>query len=435
MRTALFSIRMRTKNTTILFALLISTLFITTLFIRSVAIAADVMDAYSKVYPFSAEICAGTQVNPVNGAAGGKAGHIAVFLHGACSDRSQGFPQMKLCTSDRGTSASADMVLDNVNWIGTDGRDFLLTGGVSTDAPFDDNTYEKIVSKARDSRMFDNIHMHASYLAPAENPKNQTEMDLLSHEAVGTDYGMSLTRNVYCARVPMTQAQVQKSIDYLNGLNQHYYLGKVQYKWDMIEDNCAHLAHNTLSAAGYWPVTKTNEILPLQLFNLAVPLNQVIDIERRGNDVSLKNVRALFHDSTIRNALMKDGWIPVQPGILTDKTPYHAKGNAVFKASPDMSMILDIPFLQPEEREFENAFTEVRYKDLKANLLDFQSRYQDALKDQHPVEYWGERDADTQLGAGLYVSDELRAFYGRYYLYLNQQLKWVNQALDQLNSK
>lgn len=395
------------------------------------AFAADAPDLYSKLFPYSVEICMGTQTRQVGYAEGGSAGHSVAYIHGACIDRDYPYPQLKMCDPSHGVGVSDDQVLKNVNWIAVEDRDFFFNGSYPADKAFDQQDYEKVVAKAIATGMFDNIQVQSKYSQdPGENPNKYPDATFLPHEAIGSDYGLTLVRNVYCSRIPFSRDALANAIHELNEVNHHYYVEGNEFTWDVLKNNCAHATHNALAAAGYWSPLKTEAVLPVQLFNIAVPLNQVVDAETRGNDLQLENVRALYNDPVVRKAVLSGEPIPTRPGVLIEAMPQHLKDNKVFMDSPQLGLMLDMPLFSPMQRKMNRILREDRYIDLKTNLIDFKDRYEQALKNRVPVDYWSEVSAEGSERTP--VSSDFKNFESKYYEYLKQQLEFVNSALKQI---
>src|SRR5438067_13122776 len=61
---------------------------------------------------------------------------------------------------------------------------------------------------------------------------------------------MNFARTAYCARQPLTREAVGRAIAYLNAVNES--ARTRGYIWDAYTNNCSHVVHNAVAAAGVW---------------------------------------------------------------------------------------------------------------------------------------------------------------------------------------
>lgn len=395
------------------------------------ALAQDASDVYSKLFPYSAEICMGTQTRYIGHAEGAITGHSTLYIHGACVDRNYKYPQLKLCDPSKGAGVSVNIALKNVNWIAVEGRDFFFYGNQPDEKPFDQRAYENVISKAIAAGTYSDIQAQSKYSRdPEANPDKLPDESFFPRFAFGSDFAMALTRNVYCSRIPLSRAEIATAIDKLNRLNRHYSAEGNAYNWDLFKNNCAHLTHNVLAAAGFWESLMTEAALPVELLNIAVPLNEVVDAEVRGNDLPLENPRALYNDPIVRKAVLEGKRISTRPGVLFEALPQHLLGNSVYAESPQMGFMLDMPIFAPAKQKMNQILFENRYVQLKANLINFKQRYERAIKNRKPIEDWVESH-DENWGIPS-AEPEFESFYSKYYEYLERELEFVNSALKQV---
>src|SRR5665213_4508619 len=83
-------------------------------------------------------------------------------------------------------------------------------------------------------------------------------------------------------------------VDYLNGVNDLYKSGKTEYVWNVLQNNCSHLTHNALAAAGVWDHFPTNKFVLFAAFDFPVPKNEFINQLERTNDLPLANLLDLY---------------------------------------------------------------------------------------------------------------------------------------------
>jgi hypothetical protein len=67
-------------------------------------------------------------------------------------------------------------------------------------------------------------------------------------------------------------------IAFLNDKNREYAAGDADYNWSVWADNCAHTLRNALAAANIWSPLSVRATKVLQLFNLAVPANEFVNL-------------------------------------------------------------------------------------------------------------------------------------------------------------
>jgi hypothetical protein len=70
------------------------------------------------------------------------------------------------------------------------------------------------------------------------------------------------------------EAALARTVAYLDGLNDAYVSGRRDYRWSGVIDNCAHVLHNGLAAAGLWRPQSVNAFILLQAFSLSIPVDQ-----------------------------------------------------------------------------------------------------------------------------------------------------------------
>ena len=139
--------------------------------------------------------------------------------------------------------------------------------------------------------------------------------------SVGTDYGISLGRGRFCARVPVNREQLAAMVAYLNAQNAPYRAREREFEWKLVQDNCIHLAHNALAAAGVWKEWPTGQPLLLAVFDFPVPLNEFVALMRRTDETALLDRQTLHADTPARTALIQFDQLPVRPGAIVESRP------------------------------------------------------------------------------------------------------------------
>lgn len=386
---------------------------------------ADNDSAYSFLYPFYVELCAVSQINKKPGfgvdTSGGPGGHTVFYLSRVCRDRDAHYPTLVMCAPDtpedeQGVGLSVNAHFRNANWVATDGRDFLYNGALKPGEPLTRAAYERTQKIAEAKDIYDGIVFHSEVFD--DMPPGMDRRDFMYEVSVGTDYAVAFARYRYCGRVPVTRAQMVKIIDYLNGENAPYREGKT-FVWNVLENNCTHLAHNALAAADVWDDWPTDRFFLISAFDFPVPRNEFVNIMRRTNDMDLTDPSALYADATARRSLEKDGGLPTAPGALAEAVPA-VQDNDIYDT--DVNLIFyDEPILGHYQRDFDAIFSEPRYTDLRANLDYFAALY-DKVK--------------TELARKPKpAAADFAAFEARYARYVDRQVAEIGakmQALDRM---
>ncbi|HEX4194930.1 MAG TPA: hypothetical protein VHY80_17610, partial [Stellaceae bacterium] len=275
--------------------------------------------AYSLLYPFYVELCAVSQIKKKAGfgvdTSGGPGGHTVFFLSRVCRDRDAHYPTLVMCApgtpeDEQGVGLSVNAHFRNANWVATDGRDFFFDGDLKPGERLTHDAYERTQKTAEAKNIYDGVVFHDAVFK--DQPQGMDRHDFMYDVSVATDYAVGLARDRFCGRVPVTRAQMVKIIDYLNGENAPYRNGK-EFVWNVLENNCTHLAHNALAAADVWDAWPVDRFFLISAFDFPVPKNEFVNIMRRTNDLDLTDVSALYADDTARRSLEEDGHLPTEP--------------------------------------------------------------------------------------------------------------------------
>ena len=103
---------------------------------------------------------------------------------------------------------------------------------------------------------------------------------------IGTDLALTFARSVFCARIPVTEPMLDEVIAFLNDKNREYAEGEADYNWSVWADNCVHTLRNALAAANIWSPLSVRATKLRQLFNLAVPANEFVNLAELGTEGS-----------------------------------------------------------------------------------------------------------------------------------------------------
>ena len=210
-------------------------------------------------------------------------------------------------------------------------------------------------------------------------------------------------------------------MDYLNGLNDGYFNGEVDYNWSGYGDNCVHALRNALAAADVWAPKPVNLLKTLQLFNLAVPSNEVVNLAFRSNTFGLEDWWQVYSDRTMRESLMERGWLPTRHGALLTIVPVHAK-NELWETGRRI-LVLDIPLFGTKRKRIGRMYEDPRFTDVEANLRWWEGRYEGILEKRPPN--W---DAAPEGNEQLQVRK-------KYYEYIADQLEDVREKLVLVSRK
>jgi hypothetical protein len=385
-------------------------------------------EAYRSLYPYYAEYCAASQLKKKKGLgldiSSGIGGHSVFYLNGVCRDRSAGYPTIKLCDEisppdEDGVGLSVNAHYKNANWVATSGRDFFYHGTLKPGQRLTREVYEETLATAERMGILDGVLFHDEVFD--DQLKGMSRQRFMYEISVATDFALNFGRDRYCARVPLTREKMARVVDYLNGLNAPYQEGAKTFDWDVLTNNCSHVTHNALAAAGLWEVWEMGRFFLVAAFDFPTPKNEFVNLMRRTNDGPLADLDAVFADDAARRALMQGDGLPTEPGSLAEAEAAAAANDFY---DTDLALIFyDEPLTGSYETHFRQIFSEPRYTDLRANLAYFRDLYARIARQRRPL-------AD----AGGAERSAFAAFYARYYSYIDRASATVNAALASLNA-
>jgi hypothetical protein len=404
-------------------------------------LAVDTDEAtYSALFPYYAEACAVSEIRkkPGFGAeiiAGGPGGHAVLYLNGVCRDRSAGYPTIALCdpgAPGQGVGISANAHYRNANWVATEGRDFFFDGDLPPRERLTRLAYQRAQDKAKAQDVFAGVTFHEENFAdmPAgesrpDQPAGESRRDHMYELSIGTDYAIGFARHRYCARVPLERAQMANVVAYLNDANRPYKAGEKIYLWDVIRDNCTHLIHDALAAAGVWRRIQLPDFFLFAAAVFPVPKNEFVNLMRRTNDLPLENPRALYDDDAAREAVLRLGQLPTRPGALASARPV-VQDNEIYDTTLSL-IVYDEPFVERFTIWFREIFADPRYFDLRANLAHFAARYRAIAERRAPgSDRSPERAHDGSAGS------DYAAFEGRFHDVIARERAAVDARLAAL---
>jgi hypothetical protein len=333
------------------------------------------LNDYEKIFPIYGEFCGHTQIKKKEGhgraVTGNEFGHGGLYLKGACPDLTSAYPLLQACgptDTKSGMGISTDYAYQSVSWIASPDRHFYYWGDLQPGEKFTWERDLEISSKVISQGMFEGVTPSETALKkkPAEEPLQAFMLD----DNFGTDYALNLARSSACVRVPLSREMLDRMIDYLNGLNRRAHAEGNPFSG--FGNNCVHTWHNALAEVGLWAPIKTNRPFPFDLFDLAVPFNQVVDLIERTGEIPVEDPLALFKDAAVREMLLKWGRLPAGPGILLEEHAIFAD-NEVFHTDATPAL-LDPLGLGGKAKSYQRAIADPALIDLKENLIQWRAR-------------------------------------------------------------
>jgi hypothetical protein len=362
---------------------------------------------YDTLYPRYIEVCATSQINPLFAGAGGPAGHAVLYLKGVCRDTSAAYPRVKLCdpaTTDladpeSGTGVTVDRVLRNVNWLAVPGEKLFFYGNVGRYELMDREQLDAAVSEAEARGVFRGVEIHPEYLPPG--PPEEARHEASVNHFLATDFALSFGRSAYCVRFPVPEAALARTVAYLDELNDAYAGGRREYRWSGVFDNCAHVLHNGLAAAGLWRAQSVNAFILMQAFNLSIPVDQFSQAALI-TDSWLENPKAIYDNADFRRLLLAEGWLPFGHGVLFRVVAVHQR-NVMYDTRLTFFSLTDLLGLY--SRRVSGLIADARFTDVEINLLSFQKRYETLLANRGRRIYdEPEEDADYERFRAAYFA-------------------------------
>ena len=261
--------------------------------------------AYRAAHPLYAEYCALTQIKKKTGFGadirGEIGGHAVFYLNGACRVPGVGYPVLEPCpagSEEDGVGLSMNAHFRNAKWVATPGRAFFFEGNVPEGTPVTRATYAAVQREAQRRGIYDGVAFYPAVFA--NKPPAWSDTDWKYEVSVATDYAIALGRGRYCLRIPVDAAQMGRMIAFLNTENAPYRSGTEDFHWSVFQDNCIHLAHNALAAAGLVSPWRTHRFLPIAILDFPVPKNEFVNLARRTNDDWPPDPGALYADLPAR---------------------------------------------------------------------------------------------------------------------------------------
>jgi hypothetical protein len=384
---------------------------------------------YASIYPYYIETCAVSAMKKKPGLGfeyrGGSGGHAVVYMNGVCRDPKQSYPTVQMCddaeqSADSGVGLSSNGHFSNAVWVATPGRDFFFDGALRQGEGVNRDSYRRTQVRAKQLGIMNGVRFHEAVFD--DMPAGMTRGDFMYEASVGTDYGISLGRGRYCARLPVSQRQMRHVVAYLNAQNAQYRYGPQKFSMTVLTDNCSHFTHNLLAAADLWERWPTDRFILVSALSFPVPKNEFVNEIMRSDKLPLDNPVSLFRDPATRKAVLRDDWLPAGLGVIATATPIR-KNNEIYDT--DVNLIFyDILGLGSFQKDFDHITDDPLYTNLSDNLHHFASVYAQISAEWKPPEWWLAR-------AGLPPGDRssFMAFQSLYHDYVDRMSDRVNFAL------
>ena len=400
------------------------------------------MRTYNSLFPYYAEICAVTQFHQIGSKPGGWGGHATLFLNGAEIEPGASYPRLRLVAptdlfdEDSGVGISVNKIFDNVTWVAIPGRDEFFRGGLAPDQTLDRDSYEAAIQTTTTAGWFAGVGIKDSVMR--QRPPAMRPEEFVVRHSIGTDFALNFARTAYCARLPVSREAMGKVIAYLNRTNES--AQKSGYTWNMYTNNCSHVAHNALAAAGVWDpkvargpgtIDVARDVLSVaralalsQMSDFSFPANNFVRLYEAGNERPIDDAVAAFRNHDVRRT-MNDGWTSTGPGALIATYPIHdASRNEMFAAGRD-PFLFSVPMFWDKADKFKllTRHPPSIVTDLGANLAHYRDRYAQTLASRRTVS-----DDLRDLAPGE-NEDDFRIFYGRFYERIAEELKRTDARL------
>jgi hypothetical protein len=383
---------------------------------------------YEELFPSYVELCAVSQFRSLEKGMGGVPGHAVMYLKGACKDESAPHPTLRRCrrvaTSqddpEHGVGISVNRWTRNVNWIAIPGTDLFYEGGLEEGEALDREAFDAAVQASIEADVFEGVVLDPSY--PTTSSERGLE-DFVARHSLATDFALRFSRTSFCARLPVNAEMMGEIVEYLNAINQEYASGAADYDWSGYSDNCVHLLRNSLAAASIWRPRSVGATKLRQLFNVAVPANEMVNLAALGAEGPLDDGREVYRTDESRDALLDFDWLPRRHGALVTLIPVH-KPNELYDTRTRI-LVLEGPFSHRVTRRINRLVADPRFTDLEANLEYFREVYGDILLER-----------DEIIAGGFLPLRSVRYLRAskRYFGYVAAQLDEVEWMLERVES-
>jgi len=380
---------------------------------------------YEQLFPYYVELCATSQFRSKLKGEGGVAGHAVMYIKGACKDEQAPFPQLRRCRvaakelndPEHGAGVSVGRWFRNVNWVAVPGYELFYDGNLKAGERLTQSHFEATVHDAIEKGVYKGVEFQEH---PASSGATGLE-NFVAIEGIGTDLALQFARSAFCARLPVTEPMLNEVIDFLNDKNREYAEGDADYNWSVWADNCSHTLRNALAAANIWSPLSVRTIKVLQLFNLAIPANEFVNLAELGTEGNVADYRQIQDDGPQRDALYEFGWLPTRHGALLKTLPVH-EPNDLYDTAFRL-FTLQSPFRMGKTQHAIELLSDARFVDLGTNLRYFQDKYDAILASRNES-----RDALASVRGTPY-----RRIQRLHYDYIKSQRAETESMLNRLS--
>ena len=336
---------------------------------------------YDQFFPYYVEICATSQFRSKLKGEGGVAGHAVMYIKGACKDDQAPYPQLRRCRGvatrlddpEHGAGVSVNRWFRNINWVAIPGYQLFYEGNLKFGERLTEAQFAATLHEAIDKSIYKGVEFHdypsAGAGAGLEN--------FIANEGIGTDFALQFARSVFCARLPVTEPMLDEIIAFLNDKNREYAEGDADYNWSVWADNCAHTLRNALAAANIWSPLSVQAVKFRQIFNLAIPANEFVNLAELGTEGNISDYRQIQRDGPRRDTLHEFHWLPTRHGALLKTLPVH-EPNDLYDTTFRL-FTLQSPFRMGKTQHAIDLLSDNRFVNLGANLHYFHDKYANIL--------------------------------------------------------
>jgi hypothetical protein len=380
---------------------------------------------YDKLFPYYAELCTISQFSRKDGRTGNPFGHAILYIKGACKDENAPFPQLRRChgtaTSvddpEHGVGVSVGRWLRNVNWIAVPGYHLVFNGNLKPGERLTREHFDQTIKLAIDRGTYDGVELHPGWKSSPES----TIEEYVANHSITADFALQFARNVFCARVPVTEPVLNEVIAFLNDKNLEYATGKADYNWSLLANNCVHTVRNALAAANVWSPVSVLGVKIRHLFRLAVPANEFVNLALEASEGPLESFEEIQADDPARDALHEFHWLPTRHGALLKTLPVQ-EPNDVYHTAFRLFAVQS-PLSMAKTSNVVRLLSEAPNVDLKLNLERFRDRYDAILAAQGE----GSDRIESVRGSPYRRVERL------HYTYIKAQRRDVDLLLNRLN--
>ena len=382
--------------------------------------------AYDQLFPYYVELCATSQFRSKLKGEGGVAGHAVMYIKGACKDEKALFPQLRRCRvtatelddPEHGAGVSVGRWFRNVNWVAIPGYKLFYDGNLKSGERLTQSQFDAAMHDAIEKGVYKGVEFHEG---PSANADGGLE-NFIANEGIGTDFALQFARSAFCARLPVTTPMLDEIIAFLNDKNREYAEGDADYNWSVWADNCVHTLRNALAAANIWSPLSVRAVKFRQLFNLAVPANEFVNLAELGTEGNISDYREIQRDGLERDALHEFHWLPTRHGALLKTLPVH-EPNDLYDTTFRL-FTLQSPFRMGKTQHAIELLSDPRFVQLDANLQYFREKYDRILADHNE-----RRDMLASVRGTPY-----RRVERLYYAYIEEQRAEVESMLGRLSA-